>query len=209
MFTRSPVAGALGLVLMVGCASDGGSTDVSGASSPVGTGPLESGDPTSAPNGTGSSVTPDTGADAVRPAGFTTVEVRVTAADGEVCEACLWLADTADERAQGLRGVTDLGGADGMLFAYDQPAQSNYVMIGTPTPLSIAWFGSDGLFVSDADMEPCLDADTSGCARYSAEDEFSAAIEVLQGDLDELGIGPGARLDIVDGSESPTCASAG
>ena len=60
---------------------------------------------------------------------------------------CLWLADVADERARGLMGVTDLGEAVGMAFVFEAPGEGAFVMIGTPTPLSIAWF--------DADRRPC------------------------------------------------------
>ncbi|MGA9278147.1 DUF192 domain-containing protein, partial [Ilumatobacter sp.] len=128
----------------------------------------------------------------VQPEGFTTVQARVTSADGEVCEVCLWLADTDAERSRGLMGVTDLGDAVGMVFTWEAPVSSRFVMIGTPTPLSIAWFADDGSYVSGADMEPCVDGDPSACARYAATGEYTAAIEMFQGELDAIGIGPGA-----------------
>ena len=54
-------------------------------------------------------------------------------------------------------GVTDMGGADGMVFLFDEPSTSAFWMRDTPMPLSIAFFDADGSFVSAADMEPCLD----------------------------------------------------
>jgi len=93
-----------------------------------------------------------------------------------------------------------------MGFVGDQPAQSNFVMLGTPTPLSIAWFADDGGFVSEADMEPCVDGDAAECERYPAAGPYTTAIEVFQGDLDEFGIGPGARLELLAGTEAPECA---
>ena len=59
--------------------------------------------------------------DAVVPEGFERVAATVTAADGTVCELCLWLAATGEQRSQGLMFVTDLGGADGMAFRYESP----------------------------------------------------------------------------------------
>lgn len=142
---------------------------------------------------------------ATEPDGFSTIGAVVTDADGEQCEVCLWLADTADERARGLMGVTDLGAADGMLFRFDEPTSGSFYMFQTPTPLSIAWFGSDGELVGSADMSPCVDGPAEDCARYSPGDEYEIAIEVFQGDLASLGIGPGARIELIGGSEADRC----
>src|SRR5262245_36191531 len=92
------VVGALTLVL-AGCG--GASTDEpTAASTPLP--PLTS--TAAAPTSGGSTAAP------VSPDGFGTVYVRVTDADGEVCERCMWLATSVDQRARGLMGVTDLGG---------------------------------------------------------------------------------------------------
>ncbi len=143
--------------------------------------------------------------DGVRPDGFSTITAEVTAADGEVCTICLWLADTSDERSQGLKGVTDLGDAVGMAFRWEEPVQSRFVMIDTPTPLSIAWFGADGAFLSATDMEPCMDGDPASCARYSAAGEYTLAVEMFAGELAAVGIGPGSSIEVVAGSESSEC----
>ena len=45
--------------------------------------------------------------DAVVPEGFEQVAATITAADGTVCELCLWLAATGEQRSQGLMFVTD------------------------------------------------------------------------------------------------------
>ncbi len=144
----------------------------------------------------------------VRPVGFTTVTARVTAADGEVCDVCVWLADTSDERARGLMGVTDLGDAAGMAFRFDDvqdPQVDFFHMRDTPTPLSIAWFGPDGGHVGHTDMTPCLDAPARECPLYSPGVAYDLALEVFQGDLEALGIGRGSRLELVAGTEAETC----
>ena len=143
--------------------------------------------------------------DGVRPEGFTTIEAQVTSADGEVCTVCLWLADTADERPRGLMGVTDLGDAVGMAFVFDQPGEGAFVMIGTPTPLSIVWFDADGGYVSALDMAPCAEGDSSRCERYRPEGPYVLAIEMFRGELDAIGIGPGARVELLAGTESLDC----
>ena len=141
----------------------------------------------------------------VQPEGFSTVTALITGADGEVCEVCVWLADTADERARGLMGVTDLGGAAGMVFRFEAPVRGSFFMLGTPTPLSIAWFGTDGEYVESTDMEPCVEVPEDGCPLYGPDREYQLALEVVRGGLPELGVGPGARLELVAGNESDRC----
>ncbi|HYN32232.1 MAG TPA: DUF192 domain-containing protein [Ilumatobacteraceae bacterium] len=137
-----------------------------------------------------------------QPEGFSTVTVRITDTDGQICEVCVWLADTPEERAQGLMGVTDLGDAAGMVFRFEEPSAGVFYMFQTPTPLSIAWFDPD--HVGSTDMAPCLDT-TGACPLYSPGVEYNLALEVFKGGLDELGVGPGSRLELIDGTEAEEC----
>jgi uncharacterized membrane protein (UPF0127 family) len=97
----------------------------------------------------------------VQPEGFTTATVEIIKADGTICEVCMWLADTAEERSRGLMGVTDLGTAAGMAFVFEQPTSGSFYMFQTVTPLSIGWFAPGGALVSMADMAPCESNDSS------------------------------------------------
>jgi uncharacterized membrane protein (UPF0127 family) len=143
-----------------------------------------------------------------QPEGFTTIRAIVTEADGQVCEVCLWLADDATERGRGLMGVTDLGDAVGMAFRFDEATSGSFYMFQTPTPLSIAWFAPDGAHVGSADMEPCLDTPAGECPLYSPGVSYDLAIEVFDGGLGPLGIGPGSRVELIEGSESERCPAA-
>ncbi|HVF14367.1 MAG TPA: DUF192 domain-containing protein [Acidimicrobiales bacterium] len=105
---------------------------------------------------------------------------------------CALLAASADQHNRGLMGQTDLSGYDGMLFRFDTDTESTFYMKNTLIPLSIAWFDAEGRFVSTADMEPCGDAPV--CPTYGPEKPYRYALEVAQGGLPALGIGPGARL---------------
>jgi uncharacterized protein len=147
--------------------------------------------------------------DGMRPEGFSTIVAEITSIDGEVCTVCLWLADVADERVRGLMGVTDLGEAVGMAFVFDNPGEGAFVMTGTPTPLSIGWFDVDGGFVSALDMEPCLESDSSQCERYRPDGPYVVAIEMLQGELDAIGIGPGSTVELLADTESAECGAIG
>jgi uncharacterized membrane protein (UPF0127 family) len=133
--------------------------------------------------------------DAVTPEGFEAVAATITSDTGEVCDVCLWLADTNDLRARGLMFVTDLGGADGMAFRYPAPHTGTFWMRNTVTPLSIAFFAADGAFLDAFDMEPCT---TEPCLQYATPRDFTVAIEVVQGDLGEIGAAAGSRLELSD-----------
>lgn len=187
------------VLVVAGCTDEAPSDDAtSGRVTPA---PPAS-EPRATPDPAAPSVPEPTG---VRPEAFSTVTARITEVDGEVCEVCVWLADTADERARGLMGVTDLGDAAGMVFRFDEPVVNYFYMLNTPTPLSIAWFAPGGEFVAQTDMEPCLEEPEGGCPLYRPDSAYELALEVFEGDLGGLGVGPGARLEIVAGTEADRC----
>jgi uncharacterized membrane protein (UPF0127 family) len=99
-------------------------------------------------------------------------------------------------------GVTDLGGYPGMVFVYEQDSENAYWMRNTPTALSIAWIRRDGTVVSTADMAPC--GDSADCPSYPSGGSYRYAIEVPQGQLATLGIGPGSKVRLTG-----QCASQG
>jgi len=134
--------------------------------------------------------------------GFDEIAITVDpGAGGDPRSWCLLLALTAQQRSRGLMEVTDLQGYSGMVFVYEQDVDNGFYMRNTPTPLSIAWIAADGDVVTLKDMEPCDDRD--GCPSYRSEGTYRYAIEVFQGDLDELGITEAATV-IVGGA----CAQA-
>jgi uncharacterized membrane protein (UPF0127 family) len=128
--------------------------------------------------------------------GFAQVAFRVhpgatgTAATGPFL--CALLADNEQRRQTGLMGRHDLGGYDGMIFRFPAPTTSAFFMRNTPLPLSIAWFDASGRFVSSADMAPC--PDRPDCPLYGPGRQYLTALEVTQGGLKALGIGPGSSI---------------
>lgn len=131
----------------------------------------------------------------VEPDGFATTAAVVTKADGTTCEVCVWLADTSRQRSRGLMFVTDLGDGVGMAFRYPDPHSGTFVMENTVLPLSIVFFAPDGAFLSSFDMEPCT---TETCLNYRTPADFLTAVEVPQGELAGLGIGPGSSFELLD-----------
>jgi len=105
---------------------------------------------------------------------------------------CALLADTAAQQELGLMNRTDVGGYDGMLFRFPADTAASFYMKDTPLPLSIAFFDGSGQFVSTADMAPCIHQ--AACPLYNAPRPYRYALEVPQGALPRLAIGPGTRL---------------
>ncbi len=134
--------------------------------------------------------------DGVVPEGFASIAARSTDSDGTVCELCLWIAEDGEQRARGLMGVTDLGPTDGMAFTYPTPTTGAFWMKNTLMPLSIAFFDGEGRYLDAFDMEPCT---ADPCERYPTPSGFVVAVEVAQGDLERLGLVPGATLELLGG----------
>ncbi|MDQ3757213.1 MAG: DUF192 domain-containing protein [Actinomycetota bacterium] len=127
---------------------------------------------------------------------FGELALRVLAADTtpdpSASPFCVLSAETPEQRAQGLTGRQDLGGYDGMLFVFPQETDAKFHMRNTPLPLTIAFFDTAGAFVSSTDMAPC--GNSRRCPRYGATGRYRMALEVPQGGLGRLKIGPGARM---------------
>lgn len=136
-------------------------------------------------------------------AGFGEIAFRVTRAGDTAATAatrCALLAETDAQRARGLMGQRSLDPYDAMVFRFErQDDHGGFWMHNVPVPLSVAWFDGDGRFVASADMDVCGDA--ADCARRTASPHrpYRYALEVLEGGLDRLDIGPGAVLDLGGG----------
>lgn len=134
-----------------------------------------------------------TGAAGVSPMGFDTIGIAIRSAAGVSKTFCLWLADTEATRERGLMQVTDLGGKSGMIFNFAKDTNAQFWMFQTVMPLSIAFFDSSGAFVSSVDMPPCTGGQST-CPSYPADRPYRDAIEVPQGGLAALGVGPGSAI---------------
>jgi hypothetical protein len=98
------------------------------------------------------------------------------------------IADSPEERAEGLMFRSSLAEDHGMLFVFPAPQILSFWMKNTSIPLSIAYLDADGTVLEIYDMEPhSLESITSRRpALY--------ALEVNQGTFDRLGVEPGDRL---------------
>jgi uncharacterized membrane protein (UPF0127 family) len=102
----------------------------------------------------------------------------------------------AADHARGLMGIDDLGPIDGMLFEYPAQVEASahrFWMQGVRIPLDIAFFGADGVLVSQVSMPLCPEADQAArrCPLHGAAGPFRWALETEAG---TVRFAPGARL---------------
>ena len=171
----------IAVVALAGCSSDGGD---------------RSGDTTAPtfPSVTGTVATVPAGS--AVPQGYSAITVTIRDADGTTREACVLVADTEPQRERGLMDVDGLGGYDGMLFRFPEPTQASFYMFHTRIPLSVAFFDTDGRYVSSTDMAPCGATAAKDCPLYPAQGPFLDALEVTQGGLAPLGIGAASQITV-------------
>ena len=128
--------------------------------------------------------------------GFGTAKLTVASGYGfhrPGSDTCALVASSTKQQAVGLMGQTSLHGFAGMLFEFPSPTETLFYMKNTVIPLTVAWFGSDGSFLVSVDMQPCPSSETI-CPTYGPGVPYQSALEVPEGRLGSLGIGPGSVL---------------
>jgi len=109
---------------------------------------------------------------------------------GERVPVQVEIADTPDERQQGLMGREALAEDAGMLFIFDQEQPLSFWMKDTLIPLSIAYIDGSGTIVDIQDMQPLDETlhPSATPARY--------ALEVNQGFFGERGVTVGDTVEL-------------
>ena len=107
----------------------------------------------------------------------------------------LEIAESHEERQQGLMGRESLPEQTGMLFVYDEARRGSFWMKDTLIPLSIAFLGDQGEVLEVLDMEPCR---ADPCPLYDPGISYSAALEVNRGAFDRWGVEAGDVVTVGD-----------
>lgn len=101
----------------------------------------------------------------------------------------VWIADTAEERARGLKEIEALpDGIDGMLFVWGDVDTRAFTMEDTLIPLDIWWFDEDLRLAGVDTMLPC---ESDPCPTYPSPVAISRALETPAG---ERALPAGAQL---------------
>jgi hypothetical protein len=107
--------------------------------------------------------------------------------DGQV-RVDVELAETAEDRRQGLSRREMLAADAGMMFLYSDEHRGGFWMKDTLIPLSIAFLDADGAILAILDMEPCA---ADPCPTYDPGVAYRSALEVNRGAFSEWGVEPG------------------
>jgi len=100
------------------------------------------------------------------------------------------IADTPQEKAQGLMFRTHLDDNRGMLFAYDTPQEITMWMRNTYIPLDMVFIRSDGTVHRIETRTEPLSEDI-----IASRGEVSACLELAGGAAERLGLKPGDRVE--------------
>jgi uncharacterized protein len=106
------------------------------------------------------------------------------------------VADSPAERERGLMGRTSLAPNSGMVFLFDRPTTTAFVMRGTTIPLSIAFYNARGTITQIRDMHPCR---AEPCRLYLPRTAYVGALEVPQGAFQRFGVQEGDQIEVSDG----------
>lgn len=110
--------------------------------------------------------------------------------DGKTHRFKVEVARSDEEQRQGLMFRTQMGADEGMIFPYDPPQPVGFWMKNTVIPLDIIFIGTDRRIINiEANAVP-----------YSLDPRRSqglaiAVLELNGGRAEELGIGPGAKVE--------------
>ncbi|HWC30181.1 MAG TPA: DUF192 domain-containing protein [Dehalococcoidia bacterium] len=110
--------------------------------------------------------------------------LTIIAANGTTARLEVEIADTADERATGLMGRTDLPPDTGMLFVFEQPGRGFY-MKDTRLALTAAFIAECGEILALVDLEP-LSEEIKNISQ-----PYAYGLEVDQGWFERNGIAVG------------------
>lgn len=105
------------------------------------------------------------------------------------------IADTVEERAQGLMFRREVPEGRGMLFIYDRPTEVSFWMRNTLVPLDLIFIDARGVIRHIHRMAKPLDeTPIPGAVPGDTQPERLMVLEIAGGDADQLGLASGQAL---------------
>ena len=132
---------------------------------------------------------PDDGGESEALAGFDREAMTIVTASGGSVDLQAEIAETREQRAQGLMGRRELAPDSGMLFVIEPPGRG-FWMKGTELPLTVAFISACGELVDFADLEP-LSEEIKNTDR-----PYAFALEMQRGWFSDHGIAPGDVIQL-------------
>lgn len=105
--------------------------------------------------------------------------------------AMVELANTLEQRRQGLMGRTELGPDQGMLLVFPTPDVLRIWMLNTPIPLDVGFFDADGRLINSVSMWP-----DGGRRIHASQGPALYALEMNLGWFARQGISAGDQLKL-------------
>lgn len=112
--------------------------------------------------------------------------------EGECFE--LEIADTSEERQEGLMNRSSLEENKGMLFVFEKPGKYSFWMKNTKIPLDMIWINSDNEIVHiKHNAQPCK---KDPCESYGPDEEANYVLEINGGLAKKTGLKKGDRVKL-------------
>lgn len=108
----------------------------------------------------------------------------------------LKLAETGEERREGLMGIDYLPDRAGMLFVFDEEQNLSFWMRNTSIALDLFYLDTSKTVVSMHSMQPQPGASRSELEQYRSGSPAKYAVELEEGSAESLGIKRGDYLRI-------------
>src|SRR3989344_7773218 len=113
-------------------------------------------------------------------------KINLLGPDSESVSVQVEIADSPEERAQGLMFRNNLPEGRGMMFIFKDEQKLRFWMKNTLIPLDIIFFDKGGQFVSGDTMVPCTG---DPCPMYPSQEPAKVAVEVPFGTIEREGVG--------------------
>jgi hypothetical protein len=141
---------------------------------------------------------PEDGDEGEASAGFDRDSMTIVTAGGESVDLQVEIAETREQRTQGLMGRRELAPDSGMLFLIEPPGRG-FWMRGTMLSLTVAFISACGELVDFADLEP-LSEEIKNTDR-----PYAFALEMQRGWFADHGIAPGAVIQLPERLLASNC----
>ena len=105
------------------------------------------------------------------------------------------VADTREERAEGLMHVEELDQNEGMIFVYDEEDYRSFWMKNTLIPLDIIFLDSELEVINIEQADPEPNTSDENLVSYESERPAQYVLEINQNKSEEIGLEEGSEIE--------------